>query len=437
MSSFENQKKKKEIIECNKILQELSRSKDNSRCCDCGGYPAKWCSVNIGCFLCLRCSGIHRGLGTHISFVKSITLDDWNYSLLNKFKLLGGNKKVNQIYEQTLKINKKKDKINYKQFIHSKYVEKKWIKKQKNKNKVEKKHKRQKRRKSEQKKVIKKHKPQPRFQQGEQQHFSINDNPSNWIKFTENEHKTDIVLFNDDKPERNNKCDKNDMIPDLLDFNSMQNFAFSDLASFNNHDEEQKESNKSQTIEINEVDDNSKKLNKAAILSKYNNTPSNWIRFQSPSPRDVKISKNDLNVYQSYNPYHGFNQFNFIRPVINYNMNNMNDRQQRHQSVDNTFVVNNPFDIDIFEPQINNQPEMKKKISINNIDINIDNDKKEEVIYLMSPINHNNNNNNNNNNDNNKKNKNMLPPKFDPFDHIANLCNNNNGYYVYNSNVSC
>ena len=30
-----------------------------------------------GVFLCIRCSGIHRGMGTHISRVKSVDLDVW------------------------------------------------------------------------------------------------------------------------------------------------------------------------------------------------------------------------------------------------------------------------------------------------------------------------------------------------------------------------
>jgi stromal membrane-associated protein len=30
-----------------------------------------------GVLLCIRCSGIHRGMGTHISKVKSIDLDAW------------------------------------------------------------------------------------------------------------------------------------------------------------------------------------------------------------------------------------------------------------------------------------------------------------------------------------------------------------------------
>ena len=37
----------------------------------------RWASWNLGCFFCLTCAGIHRRLGTHISKVKSVTLDSW------------------------------------------------------------------------------------------------------------------------------------------------------------------------------------------------------------------------------------------------------------------------------------------------------------------------------------------------------------------------
>jgi hypothetical protein len=33
--------------------------------------------VFSGVFMCIRCSGIHRSMGTHISKVKSVDLDTW------------------------------------------------------------------------------------------------------------------------------------------------------------------------------------------------------------------------------------------------------------------------------------------------------------------------------------------------------------------------
>jgi hypothetical protein len=37
----------------------------------------RWASHNLGVFLCIRCGGLHRRMGTHISKVKSVSMDSW------------------------------------------------------------------------------------------------------------------------------------------------------------------------------------------------------------------------------------------------------------------------------------------------------------------------------------------------------------------------
>ena len=55
----------------------LLRDEDNKYCVDCDAKGPRWASWNLGIFLCIRCAGIHRNLGVHISKVKSVNLDTW------------------------------------------------------------------------------------------------------------------------------------------------------------------------------------------------------------------------------------------------------------------------------------------------------------------------------------------------------------------------
>ncbi|KAL4980166.1 hypothetical protein BDW66DRAFT_71093 [Aspergillus desertorum] len=72
-----------------KLLQ-YSKVNGNDRCCDCGAPSPQWASPKFGTFICLNCAGTHRGLGVHISFVRSITMDAFKNSETQRMEL-GGN----------------------------------------------------------------------------------------------------------------------------------------------------------------------------------------------------------------------------------------------------------------------------------------------------------------------------------------------------------
>ncbi|KAG7349653.1 alpha/beta fold family hydrolase [Nitzschia inconspicua] len=67
----------------------------NSKCADCGSNAnLTWCSVSFGILLCMECSGRHRGLGVHISFVRSLNLDSFSEKQVQTMKA-GGNDECN------------------------------------------------------------------------------------------------------------------------------------------------------------------------------------------------------------------------------------------------------------------------------------------------------------------------------------------------------
>lgn len=51
----------------------------NGFCADCDASTPEWASLNLGILMCIECSGIHRNLGSHISKVRSLGLDEWTY----------------------------------------------------------------------------------------------------------------------------------------------------------------------------------------------------------------------------------------------------------------------------------------------------------------------------------------------------------------------
>ncbi|XP_053577269.1 arf-GAP with dual PH domain-containing protein 1-like [Bombina bombina] len=78
-------------------IKNLTTKKGNTMCVDCGAPDPQWACCNLGVFLCVNCSGIHRNL-LEISKVKSLTLDHWDENQL-KFLETHGNDAAKAIYE--------------------------------------------------------------------------------------------------------------------------------------------------------------------------------------------------------------------------------------------------------------------------------------------------------------------------------------------------
>ena len=65
--------------------------KHNPRCaeCDRSDPPPVWVSINLGCVVCIECSGVHRAMGVHISKMRSLKLDDLEPEEYETLELLG------------------------------------------------------------------------------------------------------------------------------------------------------------------------------------------------------------------------------------------------------------------------------------------------------------------------------------------------------------
>lgn len=117
-----------------KLLQSLRKHDEgNSWCADCGSSSkVEWVSINLAIIICIECSGIHRSLGTHISKVRSLTLDNTSFTpdivdLLHQV----GNRVANMVWEARLdpaqKLTAQATREQRLKFITAKYVDRAYV----------------------------------------------------------------------------------------------------------------------------------------------------------------------------------------------------------------------------------------------------------------------------------------------------------------------
>ncbi|CAD6185625.1 unnamed protein product [Caenorhabditis auriculariae] len=120
--------KKEEQDRLTGILLDMLKEEENKYCADCQAKTPRWAAWNLGVFICIRCAGIHRNLGVHISKVRSVNLDSWTPDQVQTMRVMG-NEKARRVYEAELPENFRRPTSDsqMEQFIRSKYEQKRYL----------------------------------------------------------------------------------------------------------------------------------------------------------------------------------------------------------------------------------------------------------------------------------------------------------------------
>ncbi|XP_070773991.1 arf-GAP with Rho-GAP domain, ANK repeat and PH domain-containing protein 1 isoform X2 [Enoplosus armatus] len=86
-------------LSCSQVAQRLWENPDNKVCGDCGSANPEWASVNLLLVICQACAGQHRALGSNLSKVRSLKMDNkiWTEPVIQLF-VTYGNRLANQVW---------------------------------------------------------------------------------------------------------------------------------------------------------------------------------------------------------------------------------------------------------------------------------------------------------------------------------------------------
>ncbi|TPP60670.1 Arf-GAP GTPase ANK repeat and PH domain-containing protein 1/2/3 [Fasciola gigantica] len=93
-----------EMAATEQLVQSIRSAAGNDFCADCGAPDPEWASLNLGTMVCISCSGIHRQLGTHISRIRSLHLDEWSPESVAVMCAIG-NTLANSVWEAAVPVN--------------------------------------------------------------------------------------------------------------------------------------------------------------------------------------------------------------------------------------------------------------------------------------------------------------------------------------------
>jgi stromal membrane-associated protein len=92
-------------------MEAMLNRPENRECFDCNCKGPRWASINLGVFICMRCAGIHRSLGTHITKVRSINMDVWEPQNIEFIERMG-NANAKLVWEARLPATYRKPDLN-------------------------------------------------------------------------------------------------------------------------------------------------------------------------------------------------------------------------------------------------------------------------------------------------------------------------------------